>query len=174
MESFFSKEEEWLSIIEKTRELINSDESFEEQSVKDKILSFYYYYLDIIADHRHFISRQLLDKPNPVKLHFQMSDYRSSFERLFEPMVDEAIKERLIKGILILSPAYRKFFWLQHLFILRFWVTDESMDQDNTVALVEKSQKSTFDFMGNLEWKSSIDFWKFVIQNPIKFKWKYE
>jgi len=40
--------------------------------------------------------------------------------------------------------------------------------------LIEKSIRSSFDFMCKGELKSSLDLWKFVIQNPFKLGLKHE
>ena len=93
---------------------------------------------------------------------------------MIDPMIVEAIQDRLLRPIPIIDRSYSRFFWLQHLFILRYWTTDDSEGYDKTIALIEKSVRSSFDFMSNGEVRSSIDFWRFVLQNPIKIGVKYE
>ena len=174
MESVKSTQEQWLSFINEANRLAIEDESFITLSSRDQILSFYYYYLDVISDHRSYFQSQRLGKVNLVNLHFELSEYRNEFDRIFKSIVESAIEEKLLKGLPAIHFVYRKFFWLQHLFILRYWVTDDSIEDDNTIALIEKAQCSTFDFLGKCELKSSLDFWKFVIQNPFKLNRNYE
>ena len=169
-----STAEQWSTIIEDTLELIQEDETYKDLTAKEKLLSFYYYHLDVIADHKLFITGQFLKIINPVKLHLQLGEYRSKFDNLIAPIVNEAIDEKSLRPFPGIGKAYRKFFWMQHLFILRYWATDSSKDNDLTVALIEKSLRSTFDFMGKCELQSSFDFWKFIAQNPFKLRPDYE
>ena len=61
-----SSSETWVSIIDNTLEVIVTDDSFDEGSPMDKILSFYYYHVDSMVDHRMFL-KKALDLPfNPI------------------------------------------------------------------------------------------------------------
>lgn len=174
MNSTLSITERWSQIMEETLELIQEDETYEDLTAKEKLLSFYYYHLDNMIAFKPFITSQLTAFINPINLYLHMGPYRTKLEALIHPIIHQAIQEKTLKYFPGIKKMYRKFFWMQHLFILRYWATDTSKDNDLTVALIEKAMKSTFDFVGNGELQSSFDFWKFVAQHPFKLRPEHE
>jgi hypothetical protein len=151
-----------------------SDEIYNSLDTKERLLTFYYYHFDILPEHKAFIKEQVLTPSNAATLCFRMKKYRNTFHKIVDPIIEQAIRENSLKPIPLIDRSYFKIFWLQHLFLLRYWATDNSEDHENTIALIEKSIRSSFDFMCKGELKSSLDLWKFVIQNPFKLGLKHE
>ena len=160
----------WFSIIQSALAILEKDEAYGRLSPKEKLLMFYYCHFDNLVISREFIVGNILDTYNPLKLFFNLRKYKEIFLEIIDPIVDEAIAEGNLKSLSLMNRSYNNFFWAQHLFVLRYWVTDTSRDFELTTALIEKVINSTFDFMGKGKMTSSLDFWKFVFQNPIKIR----
>jgi hypothetical protein len=168
MKTAAASSEKWYSIFDSTRKLVEEDETFNLLSAKEKLLTLNYYHFDGLSNHRDFIVGQLLSVTGAATICFQMKKYRKVFHDIVDPIIEKAIQENSLRPIPLIDRSYFKFFWVQHLFLLRYWASDESQEYENTIALIEKSMRSSFDFMSNGEIKSSLDLWKFLFQNPFK------
>jgi hypothetical protein len=58
--------------------------------------------------------------------------------------------------------------WVQLLFILKFWMEDQSPGFEKTDMAIEKSVRTVFDLFDNTPVESILDFGKFLWQEKFK------
>ena len=92
-----------------------------------------------------------------------LSLFESNFDRLSKAFILEGTDTGQIVARPFLSDHYFKLFWAEMLFILRFWVQDESPEYDKTDAAIEKSVAFIFDFMEEGIFDTAFDFGKFLL-----------
>ena len=65
----------------------------------------------------------------------------------------------------VISDRYDEALWIQVLFVLKYWLDDNSPRFEKTDAAIEKSVNLAFDLMGKSALDSFLDFAKFLYQN---------
>jgi hypothetical protein len=60
-----------------------------------------------------------------------------------------------------ITQYYKQVLWYQFLIMIRFWVKDDSTNNENTDAFVEKSLNFVFDMLARNVGDSAFDFVKF-------------
>ena len=68
-----------------------------------------------------------------------------------------------IKERKFISDKYAHGFWIQALFVLKYWVDDKSVNFEMTDAAIEKSVDVSFKLISDTSIDSIIDFGKFIL-----------
>ena len=156
----------WLDSFYSVKDAMTSDSEFASFSVREKLLSFYYGYFEKLKKNRSYallsfkgitsILNREAQQLNPLK-----KEYKSWASEL----VAEGIGSNEIAGRSKISETYDNLFWLQFLFLLNFWMKDDSRGFEKTDAAIEKSVHFGFDLIEKNALDSAIDFGKFLFQN---------
>jgi hypothetical protein len=154
----------WQDLFEDVMLILEKDEAYTNYSVREKILAFYFTWFEKLIQHRSYVIYRIeqLSKTdlNPYfleSLHVQFEDFVNQL--MIEGKGNNEIAERP------LSKQYDKAFWLQFMFLNRFWVADDSLGFEKTDAAIEKSVNLGLDLIGKGAIDSMIDFGKFLFQN---------
>jgi Tetracyclin repressor-like, C-terminal domain len=156
----------WLSFLKETISKIESDSVYANYSVREKLLAFYYTWIEILKNNRSYASQtwRLIDK-RKLKTPVFMTDLKIGFKEYARDLVMEGKESQEVTPRRFLDERYPDAFWLQFLMILDFWVKDKSKGFENTDAMIEKSVNTSFDLMGSTALDSVLDFAKFMYQN---------
>jgi len=163
------EEQVWLKDISAAVDQVKSQEVWEQYSVREKLLSFFYTYIETLKEHRSFISlavkqekglKSLTNSKIPKVVKDKFSDF--STELITEGLVSGEVKDRKQ-----LNERYRDAMWLQFMFILNFWVKDQSKGFEKTDQAIEKGVNVTFDLISRNPFDNLIDYGKFLAQNSI-------
>lgn len=164
--SFQSLEKDvWTGIFEETLIKLKSEEIYESYSAREKLLSFYYTWIEVLKNYRSYIvhTSKLSLRPDnwmssPIKA------FREPFLTYAKSLINEGIDKNEVVKRPYLSDNYDKLVWMQLMFVLKFWMDDESRGFERTDAAIEKAVNLSFDLMGNSVLDSVIDFGKFLFQ----------
>ena len=153
--------EEWYL---KTVKWVEKDPAYAEYTVREKLLAFYFTWLETLKSNRSFVLKHFesLDKTelNPYFLQGVKDHFKSYInDLLIEGKDTSEVADRPF------SNQYEKAFWFHFIFILRFWINDDSEGFEKTDAAVEKSVHLAFDLVSKGPLDSMIDFGKFLFQN---------
>ncbi len=66
-----------------------------------------------------------------------------------------------------ISDKYKQGIWLQTLFVLNYWVNDNSENFEMTDAAIEKAVNLSFKLFGDTVLDNVIDFGKFMMQKAV-------
>ncbi len=161
--SFESLQKEiWNSFYANTMDLLQKNKEYAGFSNKDKMLSFFYTFFEILTLNRSYVlftldsNRKMLDKMAELK------GLRSHFKDYTTELIEEANASKTIR----LTQRNPLFFsegaWIQFLFLLKFWMDDTSAGFEKTDLAIEKSVTTNFDVFDNTPLDSLIDFGKFL------------
>ncbi len=155
----------WVDWLEETIDDMNSEAVYAQYAVREKILALNYTYLEKLKAQRCFAQLTLQPLSN-----FRLScEVLDEVERTFEDYVGNLLAEGLYSGEItdrpFISQHYQKVLWFQFVVFLRFWVQDNSNNQENTDVFVEKSVNFAFDLLARNVADSAFDFLKFLWQN---------
>jgi AcrR family transcriptional regulator len=161
----------WASLTLEAADKIKEQEIWPQYSSREKILSFFYSYIELLKTKRSFIIYSL--KKHAKKL--SAPEVLSAVKPIFENFAEDIIQEGLDSGEL----AQRKYFtkrykdglWMQFLFIVNFWSEDDSNDFEKTDEAIEKGINVVFDLFQRSPIDNLFEYGKFLARNG-KFKEK--
>jgi AcrR family transcriptional regulator len=155
----------WKGFIDKTINRLQSDNTFNEFSSREKVLMFYFALLEELRSNRSYVLLQLGHHKRLELIPGYLKGFRESFEAFFENILNQGKGKGEVATRPFLDKRYPQLFWLHMGFILTFWKEDDSAGFEKTDAAVEKSVNLAFDLIGKGAVDAAIDFGKFLYQN---------
>lgn len=141
------KEAIWIKFFENTIQTLTTDSNYNEYENKNKLLSLYFTFFEILNLNRTYVYFTLKDNKEGIQNLKQLKQLRILFKNYiathFKFEADAAIKN-ISK---ITKPILSEAAWIQFLFILKFWVDDTSVGFEKTDIVIEKAVKATFDIL---------------------------
>ena len=154
----------WAGFIQSTIEILQSSDEYNAYPVREKLLSFYYTYIEVLKKNRSYIlfaaekGFDILRKNTFDKSH-------SLFIEFTNQLLAEGIETSEVVKRPLISDKYAEGLWIQFLFVLNFWMKDDSTGFEKTDAAIEKAVKLSFDLIGPGAVDSMMDMAKFIFQN---------
>lgn len=155
----------WLDLFTETVSRIQADEVFEEYSVREKLLAFFYTWIEVLKSDRSFILQTTPKVQKPDLKPANLGHVREAFKEFITELMLEAKETEEVKTRPYISDKYEDAIWIQFLFVLNFWIKDDSRGFEKTDAAIEKSVNLAFDLMGRGPLDAMVDFGKFLFQN---------
>lgn len=155
----------WKGLFDETASRLQADEMYAQFSAREKLLSFYYTWIEVLKLNRSFVIYTLRNirksdrSPEVLKL------FRREFNIYVNELLGEGKETEEIVARPFISSKYDGGLWLQLLFVLNFWHKDESTGFEKTDAAIEKAVNLSFDLMGRSPVDTMFDFAKFIFQN---------
>ncbi|MEM9859943.1 MAG: TetR family transcriptional regulator C-terminal domain-containing protein, partial [Bacteroidota bacterium] len=148
-----------------TVDILHADKAYGDYSVREKLLSFYYTLVEVLKKDRSYVLVSLKDlKKKDLSPKF-LSAFKSEFKEYIDELVAEGLEtEEIVKRPLI-TDRYYDGLWLQLMFVINFWLKDDSTNFEKTDAAIEKSVNLSFELMGKGPLDMMVDFAKFLYQN---------
>ena len=135
-----------------------------------KCFFFYFTLAEMLKSYRSYILFKRGDE-RLIKAALDTADlkkFKEKFEEWMKGIVEEGIEKEEIADRPRLTDQYFRVFWIHFLFILEFWIKDDSRGFEKTDAAIEKSVNLAFELIGKGPLDSAIDFAKFIFQNQSK------
>jgi len=157
----------WHTWMKETIEVVENDESYRAYSVREKLLAFYFSWLETLRENRSFVQM----KKDAIKKQMGMPDYLKSMHQAFGRYISDLMlegKDTMEVAERPFSGQYDKAFWAQLIFITNFWLNDDSKNFEQTDAAVEKSVNFAFDLIAKGALDSFLDLAKFLFQSARK------
>lgn len=155
----------WVDLTVETISVIRQQEVWEQYSSREKMLSFFYSYIELLKKQRSFIVYSL--KHHTAR--FASPAVLSGVKPIFENFSDELISEGLENGELadrkFLTKRYKDALWVQYAFIINFWINDDSAGFEKTDEAIEKGINVTFDLFQRSPLDNLFEYGKFLSRN---------
>ena len=152
----------WIKFYENTEELLGKNKEFDSFSNKDKMLTFFYSFFELLTLNRSYVLLALQQEKNPFKNLQQLKGLRKHIKN-FATALNEEANDGKPMNITKHNPSlFSEGAWLQFLFLLKFWKDDDSMGFEKTDIAIEKSVNTIFDVFDNTPLENIIDFGKFL------------
>ena len=152
----------WTGTTRHVFSLLEESPEWKSYSVREKILAFYFTWLQEARRHRSFVCLRAAGWLKPLN--------RDSGKKALESMLNEWFSERVREGMEtgeiqhrpLIASGYDRLLTLQFFFFLDFWIRDESTDFEDTDALTEKSMQVVFDLLQQNTLDKTADLAKFL------------
>lgn len=164
---FFSSFESLEKVIFKTFaketiHMLHKTDSYQDYGSKEKLLSFYFTFFELLTANRSYVLLQL----NDIRLDFSklsvLKELRNEFIKFIDGISLEKVDFKNDKINKVQDKTISEGYWIQLLMILKFWIEDESSNFEKTDVFIEKSVKASFDIQQIAPIKSVIDLAKFL------------
>ena len=159
----------WADLTTKAIAEIQQQEVWVNYISREKILAFFYAYIELLKTRRSFVVYSLKKSRTRISTPEVLDDVKT----IFENFADNIIKEGLASGELAdrryLSKRYKDALWVQFGIILNFWINDNSSNFEKTDEAIERGVNVTFDLFQRSPLDNIIDYGKFITRNS-RFK----
>lgn len=152
----------WLGIFETSLGKLKLDETYQHYTAQEKLLAFYFMWVQDLREHRSYILLQKNRSPLPLSELKQLTTFRHAFYGYASGLIKEGYQHEQIRERKYISDQYVHGFWLQALFVLRYWLHDSSERFEMTDAAIEKAVNLSFQLISSNTLDSLLDFGKFI------------
>lgn len=155
----------WLGFFEEARRKTEGQEVYEGYSAREKLLSFYFTWIEVLKHNRSFVlfaSKEI--RRGDGNGNAQLKHFRNAFKEFVGELLREGRSSGEVANRPLVMDRYADGFYMQALFVLNFFVKDQSKGFEQTDAAIEKAVNTSFDLVGPSAVDSVLDFAKFLIQ----------
>ena len=155
----------WKTVFSKVLESIQAEEVYPSYSVNEKLLAFYFTWIERLKEHREFVIFTLKEECIYELYPESFEYFKNDFEDFCDKLIAEGLATDEIANRSFLTDKYKYLLWYQPVSIIKFWVKDSSKEFEDTDALIEKTVNFSFDLMRSNGVDSFFDLAKFHIQH---------
>ncbi len=170
----------WETMAKQARATVEADGVYTTYSVREKLLAFYYTWIEVLKAQRSFVVYSYgqlrgqrvggVNRPNPMAMrqmqnHSVLRPFKAEFTDFARDLLAEGRESKEVEPRPYVSDRYADALWLQTLTILDFWVNDSSKAFEKSDTFIEKSVNTAFDLIGRTPLDSLFDLVKFRLQN---------
>ena len=152
----------WTKFFQNTMNLISKNEEYTTFSNKDKMLTFFYTFFEIVTLNRSYVLFSLEENRKMLEKLSDLKELRSHIKDFTTELIDDANADKNLRITKRSPRIFSEGAWAQFLFLLRFWMDDSSAGFEKTDLAIEKSVTTIFDVFDNTPLESLIDFGKFL------------
>ncbi|MDB5006971.1 MAG: hypothetical protein JWP45_1364 [Mucilaginibacter sp.] len=155
----------WTAFALKTIGEIKTQEVWSQYSSREKTLSFFYSFFELLKSSRSFvvysIKKQLKTFTTP-KIFVGIKDV---FENFCNDLIVEGIESDELSERKFFTNRYKDALWVQLVFILNFWINDNSARFKKTDEAVERGINVTFDLFQRSPIEHLVAYGRFLTKN---------
>ncbi|MCH4553520.1 TetR family transcriptional regulator C-terminal domain-containing protein [Aestuariibaculum lutulentum] len=151
-----------------TKTLLEKAPDFRAFDSRDKLLSFYYTFFEILTANRSFVVFMLDGYKTDLKRLKVLSTLRQSFIEFIEDLNIETIETKQKDIDKFQQKALTESAWFQLVVTIEFWLNDTSAKFEKTDIFIEKSVNTSFDIINTTPIKSIIDLGKFLFKEKVQ------
>ncbi|MDA9555034.1 TetR family transcriptional regulator C-terminal domain-containing protein [Pelobium sp.] len=155
----------WTDFFVKTINEIKAQDVWQEYSAREKALSFYYSFFELLKANRSFVNHSMSHFKKGLHTPSQLKDAKAAFEELSIEIIQEGLESGELTDRKFISDRYKDALWAQVAFLLNFWIKDFSADFEKTDEAIEKGVNVTFDLFQRTPIDNLLDYGKFLAQN---------
>lgn len=155
----------WAILTIEAVEKIKEQEIWAQYSSREKILSFFYSYIELLKTKRSFIIYTLMKHEKRLSAPAILSDAKPIFENFAEDVIQDGLDSGELAQRKFFTKRYKDGLWMQFLFIINFWAEDDSNDFEKTDEAIEKGINVAFDLFQRSPIDNLFEYGKFLARN---------
>jgi len=154
----------WSASIVETIDTIRQQEVWANYTAREKMLSFFYSYVEVLKRQRSFVKYSLKGSGR-LSTPAVLAEVKMIFSNFSEELIADGLNSGELAERKFISKRYKDALWLQFAFILDFWIRDDSKDFEKTDEAIEKGINVTFDLFQHSPIDNLIEYGKFLSRN---------
>lgn len=152
----------WEKFFENSMEVMEKSKEYTSFSNREKLLTFFYTFFEVLTANRSYVLYTLNEHSQPLKNLDQLKSLRKNIKNYAKTLIQERNKEKSLKLFQQSEMIFSEGVWVQFLFLLKFWMDDNSAAFESTDVAIEKSVNTVFDVFDNTPLERVVDFGKFL------------
>jgi hypothetical protein len=144
---------------------IKGQEVWAQYSSREKALSWFYAFFELLKGSRSFADYSFKKQPKGLSTPRVFEKLKEIFEGFAEEMIKEGIESGELSDRTFFSNRYKDALWMQFVFVLNFWIKDTSTGFEKTDEAIEKGVNVTFDLFQRSPIDSLFEYGKFLAKN---------
>ncbi|WP_149303677.1 TetR family transcriptional regulator C-terminal domain-containing protein [Pareuzebyella sediminis] len=161
------RKEIWNEFFRETLKLLHKNKEYERFTNREKMLIFFFTFFEMMALNRSYVLFTLQEHRAMLKNLEQLRGLRKHIKSFASDLINEGNATKSLK-ITKHNPAiFSEGTWLEFLFVLKFWMDDDSAGFEKTDMAIEKSINTIFDLFDNTPLENIIDFGKFLYKEKL-------
>ena len=157
----------WAKFFSSTENLMLKNKEYDGFSNKDKMLTFFYTFFEMLTLNRSYVLFALSREKGMMKNMEQLKGLRRSLKAFATELIEDGNADKSLKITKHNPRLFSEGAWLQFMFILKFWMDDDSAGFEKTDMAIEKSINTIFDVFDNTPLDNIIDFGKFLFKEKM-------
>jgi hypothetical protein len=152
----------WNTFFTMTMDVSYKNEDYPSFSNREKMLTFFYTFFELLNLNRSYVLYALKENQNMMGNMDQLKGLRKHVKDFAKELIMQRNED---KSNIILERSetiYSEGAWVQMLFLLKFWMDDDSAGFEKTDMAIEKSVNTIFDVFDNTPLDAVFDFGKFL------------
>lgn len=155
----------WTDLANKTILEIKMQEVWGQYSAREKALSFFYSFFELLKGNRSFAVYSLKKQPKGLSAPKVLDGLKNAFENFAQEILNEGIESTELTDRKFFSKRYKDALWVQFGFVLNFWINDNSAGFEQTDEAIEKGINVTFDLFQRSPIDNLFEYGKFLAKN---------
>jgi hypothetical protein len=153
-----------------TVNLLHKNADYSEYTMKNKMLSFYFTFFEVLTANRSYVLQSLKFDRNPLRNLTQLSLLRENFKEYVSEILTDDYRLEQEKLQNFQEKTIQETAWLQLMMTIKFWADDSSPAFEKTDIFIEKSVNASFELMNVAPLNHLIDLGKFLFKEKIYSK----
>ncbi|MEN1785855.1 MAG: TetR family transcriptional regulator C-terminal domain-containing protein [Bacteroidota bacterium] len=154
----------WNEFFTNTVALMEKNKAYTDFSNKDKMLTFFFTFFELLTLNRSYVLFCLQDNEKLWGKLEELKGLRTHIKGFATDLIEDANANKNLRLTKQSPKLFSEGAWVQLLFLLKFWLDDSSPGFEKTDMAIEKSVTTIFDVFDNTPLESLVDFGKFLFQ----------
>jgi hypothetical protein len=155
----------WTDLAKRTFTEIKGQDVWSQYSSREKGLSFFYAFFELLKSSRSFAVYSFKKQPKSFATPVIFTDLKKLFESFANEILNEGIESGELSDRKFFSKKYKDALWVQFGFVLNFWINDTSAGFEKTDEAIEKGVNVTFDLFQRSPIDNLFEYGKFLAQH---------
>lgn len=155
----------WFELTFETISKIKEQDVWTQYTAREKMLSFFYSYLENLKNERSFVIYSLKNHKGKLSTPDVLAGVKPIFENFAQEVIDEGLESGELAARRFLSKRYKDALWIQFAFIVNFWINDDSEGFEKSDEAIEKGINVTFDLFQHSPIDNLLEYGKFLSRN---------
>jgi hypothetical protein len=152
----------WESFFENTVHVMLKNKEYEDLTNRDKMLTFFYTFFEVLTLNRSYVLFIIENTGGALKHMEQLKGLRKNIKEFAKGLIAAGNDDKNLKITKHNPQIFSEGAWLQTMFLLNFWRSDDSAAFEKTDVAIEKSVNTIFDVFDNTPLENILDFGKFL------------
>ncbi|WP_298951927.1 TetR family transcriptional regulator C-terminal domain-containing protein [uncultured Nonlabens sp.] len=152
----------WNTFFTMTMDVSHKNEEYVHFSNREKMLTFFYTFFEILTLNRSYVIYTLKENQHMMSKMEQLKGLRKHVKNFAKELIMERNENKTNILLERSETIYSEGAWVQMLFLIKFWMDDDSAGFEKTDMAIEKSVNTIFDVFDNTPLDAVLDFGKFL------------
>ena len=158
----------WERFFEHTLDVMQSSKEYPSFDNREKMLTLYYTFFEILTANRSYVLFTLKNEDQMLKNAGQLSGLRREVKNYTAELIRQGNEEQKVKLLKRSETIFSEAAWVQLMFLIKFWMDDNSPQFESTDVAIEKSVNTVFDLFENTPLERVLDLGKFLWKEKMK------